>query len=137
MLKVTNISDRLDHIASELESENPALALALDRISDRLDRFATDIPVTPDQQKALKDDIWPLFKQIFELRDPSSFGETRVEKMGDKISVAFKVDAYMDTKDLRSLLQSAPNGLGLNVGEISVAYTPEEFKSITGLKEVK
>jgi hypothetical protein len=32
-----SVIDRLDHIATELDPVNPALALALDRISDRLE----------------------------------------------------------------------------------------------------
>jgi len=131
-------TERLDRIASEIEPVRPDIALAIDRISDRLERFATDIPVTPDQQEALKKDIWPFFKHVFDLREPSSFRETLVEKSGDKVLAIFKTDgAYMEMSDLKRFLQSAPTGLGFNVDRISVEYTPEEFESLTGLKEVK
>lgn len=55
--KIAAITERLDRIASELEQTNPKIALALDRISDKLEgRYATELrDATPEERKVLNE----------------------------------------------------------------------------------
>ena len=123
---MSSITERLDKIASELESENPTVALALDRISDRLENKTAveKIQLTPEQIENLKKADKELLDHFSRLKIKEVWAEKLSEK---KISVNFETEyAWVPIYTLGNLVTDSGNLAGLGISMISVDYDKKE-----------
>ena len=124
--KGSNLTARLDHIASELERIDPRLALALDRVSDRLEEAKEEGSFSTKAWKWLEPIV---SKSIKEFHDKA-----------DKLNQAIRSEGIWDALDKAAKLHGADvvqDKLDQNCKEWNNLHDPDYISADTWLEDVK